>query len=137
MSPTVLADLIVVFHLAYVSFVIAGLLLIWLGAVLGWEWVRRPLFRVPHLVCTLIVPVEALGGMACPFTVWERNLRLGAGQSPEDISFVARLARDVLFYRAPEWVFTVSYVAFGLVVLVTFFGIPIRRSATRAAGELT
>ncbi len=127
MSPALLADLLVFLHLGYVTFVLAGLVLIWLGVLLGWGWVRRPLFRVPHLVCTLIVPLEALGGMICPLTTWERELRLQAGQFPEDISFLARLARDVLFYRAPEWVFTVSYVAFGLLVLATFFLVPIRR----------
>ena len=132
MSPAALADLIVLVHLGYVSFVIAGLLVIWLGAALGWDWVRRPLFRVPHLVCTLIVPIEALAGMICPLTAWERDLRIQAGQSPEDISFMARLARDLLFYRAPPWVFTIAYVAFGLVVLATFFRIPIRRRSARA-----
>ena len=127
MSPALLADLIVIAHLCYVTFVIAGLLLIWLGVARGWSWVRLPLFRVPHLLCTLIVPFEAVIGMICPLTTWERELRLQAGQHPEDISFLARLARDVLFYRAPEWVFTVSYVAFGLVVLASFFLVPVRR----------
>lgn len=129
MSPALLADLLVFVHLGYVAFVVVGLLLIWLGVACGWTWVRRPLFRVPHLVCTLIVPLEALVGMICPLTTWERELRLQAGQVPEDISFLARLARDVLFYRAPQWVFTVSYVAFGLVVLATFFLVPIRRAS--------
>jgi hypothetical protein len=127
MSPGALADLIVVAHLGYVLFVILGLALVWIGVALRWQWVRRPLFRVPHLVCTLIVPLEALAGAVCPLTTWEYELRLRAGQSPEEISFVGRLARDVLFYRAPEWVFTLCYVAFGLVVLVTFFRVPIRR----------
>ena len=130
MTPAFIADLIVLLHLGYVSFVITGLLLIWLGVWLGWGWVRRPLFRVPHLVCTLIVPVEALVGYVCPLTTWEYELRLRAGQRPEDISFMARLARDLLFYQAPQWVFTLAYVVFGLLVLVTFFFVPIRRRAT-------
>jgi hypothetical protein len=132
-SPAGLADLLVLLHLAYVTFVVAGLVLVWLGVLLGWGWVRRPFFRVPHLVCTLIVPLEALVGMICPLTTWEYELRLAAGQHPEEISFLARLARQVLFYRAPQWVFTASYVAFGLVVLATFFLVPIRKRATSAA----
>ena len=127
MSPAALADLIVVLHLGYVLFVIVGLVAIWLGVVLRWDWVRRPLFRVPHLVFTLVVPLEALVGYICPLTTLERNLRLQAGQHPEEISFVGRLARELLFYQAPEWVFTTGYVAFGLIVLVTFFRVPIRR----------
>ena len=140
MSPGALADLVVLVHLGFVSFVIGGLAVTWLGAALGWEWVRRPLFRITHLVCTLIVPIEAVGGLICPLTTWERNLRYEAGQAPEDVSFMARLAREVLFYQAPQWVFTASYVAFGLVVLLTFFRIPIRRggrAAAPAVGELT
>src|SRR5688572_31347071 len=124
MSPAALADLIVVLHLGYVLFVIVGLVLIWLGVLLRWGWVRRPGFRVPHLVCTLIVPLEALIGYVCPLTTWEHELRLRAGERPAEISFLARLARDLLFYEAPQWVFTASYVAFGLIVLVTFLRVP-------------
>ena len=128
MSKAFLADLIVVVHLGYVLFVLLGLVVIWLGVALRWPWVRRPLFRVPHLVCTLIVPIEALVGLVCPLTTWERELRYEAGQSPEEIGFVPRLARDLLFYQAPDWVFTLAYVLCGLVVLWTFFRVPIRRA---------
>jgi len=131
-SPALLADVVVVLHLAYVSFVLFGFAAIWLGVALQWGWVRRPAFRIPHLVCTLIVPLEALGGLICPLTTWERELRAEAGQAPDDIAFVARLARDLLFYRAPEWVFTLCYVLFGLLVLWTFFRVPIRRRAAAA-----
>ena len=132
MDTGTLADLIVVLHLGYVLFVIVGLILIWLGVLLRWGWVRRPGFRVPHLVCTLIVPLEALIGYVCPLTTWEHELRLRAGERPEEISFMGRLARDLLFYQAPDWVFTVSYVAFGLIVVATLLFVPMRRRA--AAG---
>src|SRR5262245_31719635 len=132
MSAAALADLIVVLHLGYVLFVVVGLMLIWLGVALRWEWVRRPAFRLPHLVCTLIVPIEAVIGYVCPLTTWERELRLSAGQHPEDISFMGRLARELLFYEAPQWVFTLCYVAFGLLVLVTFLRVPVRRRAAAA-----
>ena len=126
MDSARLADLIVVAHLVYVLFVLLGFASIWVGVLLGWDWVRRPLFRIPHLVCTLIVPLEALAGAICPLTTWERQLRLQAGQRPESISFMGRLARDLLFYEAPPWVFTVCYVAFGLLVLVTIRLVPVR-----------
>jgi hypothetical protein len=131
-SPALLADVVVVLHLVYVSFVLFGFAAIWLGVALKWGWVRRSAFRIPHLVCTLIVPLEALGGLVCPLTTWERELRAEAGQRPEDIAFVARLARDLLFYEAPEWVFTLCYVLFGLLVLWTFFLVPVRRRAQAA-----
>jgi hypothetical protein len=128
MDPARLADLIVALHLGYVLFVLVGFALVWIGVLLRWDWVRRPGFRIAHLVCTLIVPLEALAGVVCPLTEWEQELRRRAGQQTEDISFVGRLARDLLFYQAPEWVFTVCYVAFGLVALATFFLVPIRRA---------
>lgn len=131
MSPTLLADGIVVFHLAYVFFVLLGFAAIWLGVFLRWAWVRRPAFRVPHLLCTLIVPIEALNSFECPLTTWERNLRREAGQAAEEISFVGRLVRDVLFYDVPPAVLTTCYVVFGLLVLATFFLVPIRRATAR------
>lgn len=133
MDPAFLADLIVLLHLGYVGFVILGLVTVWIGVVLHWRWVRSPIFRVPHLVCTLIVPVEALGGILCPLTTWENQLRAEAGQRADEVSFMGRLARDLLFYQAPEWVFTVCYLAFGLIVLGTFFFVPIRKARGRAS----
>ena len=130
MSPALLADAIVVAHLGYVLFVVLGFAAVWLGVALRWGWVRRPAFRVPHLVCTLIVPLEALGGLLCPLTTWERNLRLEAGQQPEDISFMGRIARELLFYDFSESTFTIAYVLFGLLVLATFFLVPIRRATS-------
>ena len=130
MSPAFLADAIVVAHLAYVLFVVLGFAAVWLGVALRWGWVRRPAFRVPHLVCTLIVPIEVLSDVRCPLTTWERELRREAGQYPEDISFVGRLARELLFYDVPHHVLTICYVVFGLLVLATFFLVPIRRAVS-------
>jgi hypothetical protein len=133
MDSATLADVIVVAHLGYVLFVLLGFAAVWLGVALRWSWIRRPLFRVPHLVCALIVPVEALVGYVCPLTTWERELRLRAGQRPDQISFMARLAREALFYEAPEWVFTLCYVAFGLLVIATVRYVPIEWTRDRRA----
>ena len=119
-----LADAIVVLHLVYVGFVVLGYLAILLGAALRWSWIRRRGFRVPHAICTLIVAVEAVFGVVCPLTTWERDLRRAAGQRPEDVSFVGKLVRDVLFYDAPAWVFTTCYVVFGLIVIGTWILVP-------------
>ena len=127
MDHSLLADLLVVLHLGYALFVVVGFVLIWVGRFLAWDWVRRPAFRIPHLFCTLIVPLEALGGLVCPLTDWENRLRRAAGQPTEEIGFIARLVRDVLFWEAPAWVFTLIYVGFGALVLATFFAVPLRR----------
>lgn len=126
MDQALLADLLVVLHLGYALFVVVGLVLIWAGRFLSWDWVRWPAFRIPHLVCTVIVPLEALAGLLCPLTDWENRLRLAAGQPTEEIGFIARLVRDILFWEAPAWIFTLVYVAFGMLVLATFFAVPLR-----------
>ena len=76
-----LADLIVVFHASYVSFVVLGLLVILIGAVLRWKWVRNFWFRIAHLAAIGVVVVESLAGIPCPLTVWESQLRRTAGQT--------------------------------------------------------
>lgn len=123
----ILADAIVVFHFGYVSFVVFGLIAILLGVVLGWRWVRNFWFRAVHFLMIAVVVFEALIGFECPLTTWERELRTAAGQSAEDGSFIGRLAHDLLFYDAPEWVFTICYCLFGAAVLLTLILAPPRR----------
>src|SRR5262249_30053427 len=43
------ADLVVVVHFGYVSFVLVGQVLILLGVMCRWRWVRNPWFRWLHL----------------------------------------------------------------------------------------
>ena len=78
-------------------------------------------------MCVVIVPIEALFGVVCPLTTWENELRREAGQTVDDLSFVARLARDLLFFEAPLWVFTLCYVTFGILVVGSVFLVPPRR----------
>jgi len=75
------------------------------------------------MTCLVIfVAIEALLGKLCPLTIWEYSLRQRAGQLVEkDISFIARIARKMIFYDLPPWVFTTAYVVFGALVLLTFF----------------
>jgi hypothetical protein len=122
-----LADLTVVIHLAYVSFVVFGLLAILVGAVCRWTWVRNFWFRVIHLTAIGIVVAEALAGIPCPLTVWEQQLRTAAGQTDYRGEFLGYWAHQLIFYRAEPWVFTVLYFAFGLAVLAAFVLAPPRR----------
>lgn len=119
-----LADLIVLVHLLFVGFVVLGLPVVWIGCGLRWKWIRNRWFRISHLAAITLVAVQALLGIMCPLTVWEYALRRKAGQATEDISFVGRLMRDILFYEAPDWVFTTAYVSFAVLVLGTLWFIP-------------
>ena len=120
-----MADLLVVVHFAIVLFIVGGLIAVWLGAALGWRWVRNRWFRYLHLAAIGYVALEALAGIACPLTVWEDLLRGGARAD----SFVGRWVRRLLYYDAPEWVFTVAYVAWALATLATLRLVPPRRRA--------
>lgn len=115
-----LADLILIVHFAFVLFVVGGLPLIWIGAAIGWPWVRNVWFRALHLAAIVYVAGQSLSGIWCPLTIWEDALR----GSRSDMSFIARWIHRLLFYSFPEWVFTLAYTAFALLVAATFWGIP-------------
>ena len=118
-----IADAILVVHFLIVLFIVGGLVAVWLGAALGWGWIRNPWFRYAHLGAIGFVAAEALLGIACPLTVWEDMLRGGVGAE----SFVGRWMRWFLFYQAPGWVFTTAYVAWALATLATLRFVPPRR----------
>jgi len=126
------ADFIVLFHLCYVLFAVGGELLIVLGGLLRWVCIRNLTLRIVHLVAVVVVAAEALIGVLCPLTDWECRLRIRAGQIiEEEIPFMARLVRRLIFYDLPAWVFTLTYILFALTVAASFFLFPPRRK-TRA-----
>lgn len=114
---TLLADVILIIHFAFVTFVVGGLALIWIGAAAGWDWVRNFRLRVAHLAAIVFVAGEALAGVWCPLTVWEAALR----GSRAEKSFVAQWLHRLMFYDFPEWLFAVAYVIFALIVAVTWW----------------
>lgn len=121
-----LADLIVVTHAGYVGFVVLGLAAILAGIVFRWKWVRNPWFRWIHISMIGIVVAEAIAGIPCPLTVWERQLRAGAGQVAYAGDFIGYWTHRLLFFRFEPWVFTVIYAMFGLAVLAAFILAPPR-----------
>ena len=136
MGYGILADAIVAVHVAYVSYVVFGQLLIWLGLVLRWQWIRNPWFRWTHLVMMLIVGAEAAFNIECPLTRWENVLRGWAGQPVRGDSFVGRLLHDLIFVSWPTWVVNCLHIAFALVVLGTFVLAPPRRRPRAVSTEL-
>lgn len=112
------ADLILIVHLAFVLFIVGGLASIWIGAACGWGWVRNFWFRISHLAAILFVAAEAMLGIWCPLTLWEDALR---GSSHGEMGFVSRWIHRLLYYSFPEWVFTVAYLVFALMVAATWW----------------
>ena len=130
MSSTLAADIVLVVHFAFVAFVVGGLAAIWIGAAVGWRWVRSFRFRIAHLAAICFVAAEALFGIMCPLTVWEDTLRGRASQT----GFIARWIRSIMYYDLPPWIFTLAYVGFAVVVALTFWFVPPARR--NAAGNV-
>ena len=66
-----LADLILAVHLAFVVFMVAGLLAVPIGGLFGWAWVREPWWRWAHVAGMGVVAVQALARVPCFLTLWE------------------------------------------------------------------
>ena len=120
-----LADVILAFHFAYVLFVVVGLVAIWIGAALQWKWVRHFWFRMAHLTAILLVVVESLLGVWCPLTIWENRLREGEGGY--ETSFLEHWIHKIMFFQAPAWTFTLTYVIFAALVIASLFAVKPQR----------
>jgi polyferredoxin len=117
------ADVVLFAHFLFVLFVVGGLALIWVGAALGWSWIRHSGFRGTHLAAICFVAAEAAAGLACPLTVWEDALR----GTRHETSLIARWVHRVMFYALPEWVFGVAYACFAALVGLTLWLVPPHR----------
>ena len=129
-----LADAIVIVHFAVVAYVIFGELLILLGGLLRWSWVRNRWFRAIHLGIMTYIVVNAIRGELCFLTHWERDLRREAGQtSDEEISFVGGMLRDALFVDVPQASLDQIYLVFGTLVVVSILFVRPNLRGTRPA----
>lgn len=119
-----LADAVLSLHVAFVVFVVLGLLLIVLGGIRRWSWIRNSWFRAIHLVGIGVVVAQAWLGVICPLTTLEMWLRERAGEARYEGSFVQHWLQRLLFYDAPAWAFILAYTLFGLLVLVAWIRFP-------------
>jgi len=123
----VLADVVLVMHFAYVAFVPVALLLIWVGYFARWRWVRNRWFRGLHFAAIAIVLAEALMGITCPLTTWERQLRAAAGQDVyQHASFMQTWVGNLLFHNWEQWIFTTIYAVTFTLILLSIFVVPPR-----------
>ena len=121
------ADVILVAHVLFAAFLVLGVVAIYLGRWLSWAWVLNFWFRLSHLATIVIVVLQTWIGTICPLTVWEMRLReLSGGERYED-SFIQHWVQTILYYEAPEWVFSVVYMLFGGLIVATWFIVPPKR----------
>lgn len=123
-----LADAVLVLHLAVVVFVVGGLLLVVAGNRAGWRWVNAPVFRVLHLAAIAVVVAESWLGWVCPLTTLENALRARAGVETMGPGFIEYWFRRILFHEAPAWVFILAYTLFGAAVVGAWVKYPPARA---------
>ena len=125
-----LADAVLVVHVAIAAFVVGGLLVVLIGNLARWRWVNDLRFRLAHLAAIAVIVAESLLGFVCPLTTLEMWLRTRAGTTTYDGGFIEHWFTRLLFFSAPPWVFTMGYSLFGLAVLATWWCFPPRRGRT-------
>ena len=132
-TAALLADSILVLHVAIVAFAVLGQLLFVAGGLRGWAWVRIAWVRLAHLALIGFVVAQSWLGQICPLTVWEQALRLHAGQASYGSSFIEHWLARLIFFNAPASVFMTAYTAFGVLVLLSWWWWPPRfkRAQTR------
>ncbi|GAB3768525.1 DUF2784 domain-containing protein [Ramlibacter monticola] len=110
MSWRVLADAVVLLHLAFVVFAVAGGLL-----ALRWRWVA--LLHLPALAWAAFVEFS---GRTCPLTPLENALRAAGGEAGYEGGFVEHYLLPVLYpadlTRGLQWALGTGLVVFNLAV---------------------
>ncbi len=87
MVDRLLADTVVLFHLAFIAFVLAGgLLVIW-----------RPWWAAPHLPAAAWAAYTEFTATICPLTPLENALRRSAGEAGYDGGFVEHYLIPVIY----------------------------------------
>jgi polyferredoxin len=122
-----LADSVLAMHVAFILFVVGGQILILAGWALGWSWPRHRWFRLLHLLAIGIVLLQAWIGVICPLTTLENFFRDAADIATYENGFIRHWMRELVFYTAPGWVFTLIYTVFAGLVVLTWFVYPPRR----------
>ncbi|MCL4847672.1 MAG: DUF2784 family protein [Acidobacteria bacterium] len=129
MTWALLADAIVVVHLAFVAFVV-------LGGLMVWRWPRLAWVHVPAAAWGALVEFR---GWVCPLTPLEVSWRLRAGQEGYTGDFVEQYLLPILY---PEGLTRGVQIALGVFVVVVNVGVYAalllrarRRSAPGAAGR--
>ncbi len=123
MNDLFLADLVGLLHGLFVLFVVGGQSLVLIGWLSGWGWTRARVFRLAHLAAICFVALESWFGIFCPLTVLEAGLR----RAGPEVSYIGYWLDRLLYFQAPEWVFTTLYSLFGGLVILTFIFYPPKR----------
>lgn len=120
----VIADAVLLAHVAIAAFIVVGQLAIIVGGVAGMRAVRNLKFRLTHLALIFFVAAETWLGQLCPLTHLEQYLRLRAGQQTYSESFTQHWLAPLIFFDAPWWVFTAIHSLAALIVAGSWLLVP-------------
>ena len=127
MGWRILADLLVILHLAFAAFVV-------FGGFLAWKWRRVAFAHLPALAWGFWVETS---GRICPLTPMENHLRRLAGEAGYQGGFLNHYVVPILYppwlTRLDQWVLA----ALLLAVNVTAYGVLLKifsRPPTRPLG---
>jgi hypothetical protein len=123
MPDSQIAETIFAVHLVIIAFNGAGLIIIPLGAWLGWRVVRIAWLRLLHLAMLVIVTGQALAGRACILTIWQNELT-GLNQPTQPM--IMRWVERLVYWNLPMWVFAVMYSCVFLYVVALTVLVPFR-----------
>ena len=119
---TSLADIVLAFHFSIALFITLGLLLIPLGFIYSWSWIRNRRFRQIHAGLMLFVAIEAVFAITCPLTVLEAQLR----QTTAPQSFWAYQLNQLLYWDLSPSFFVGLYLLCSIWVVYLWRRIPPR-----------
>ena len=119
-----LADLVLVLHLAVAVFVVGYPLLFVSGVLARHPRLAGAGLRAVHGAIVALVVVQAWLGKVCPLTTLEGSLRLQAGGAAYQGGFIEYWLGRILFHSAPAWVFIAGYSLFGALVALMWWRRP-------------
>jgi hypothetical protein len=120
-SDLALAHAVLGVHVAVIAFNVLGLIVIPLGARLGWAFVRVRWLRFLHVASWAAVAVQALAGRECFLTIWQDALTGTEASTPLIVRWVER----IIYWPLPLWVFAALYVAAFAYVVALLFLVPL------------
>ena len=119
------ADAVVLLHLGYVIFIVAGGLL-----VFRWRWIA--LLHLPAVVWGVLL--EFFGWM-CPLTPLELGLRAAGGQAGYSGGFVEYYIQPVLYSVEPDITVQISIGSFVILINLALYSLLLWRLKHRHSND--
>lgn len=118
----VLACTLLGIHVAILTFNLAGLVLIPLGAWRHWRWIHGFWWRLLHLLILAAVAAQALAGRTCFLTLWQSGLAGNGRTQPLIAGWIDR----IIYWPLPLWFFAAIYTAVWLYATFLWWRVPPR-----------